>query len=479
MNQQKIAPHYINGRAVLTGEIEPQASVNPATGNVIGLYEPGSNSLAQQAIDAAHAAFVETSWAQSPRERSVLLTRLGDALNAHKEELADLIVAENGKLRAEALIEVSISSSECHYYSGLARTITGRNSEVAPLQFSSSYREAAGVAGIIVPWNAPLTLLIRSLAPALAAGCACVLKPAPQTPLIHARVMELLHSLSELPNGIVNSVNENGALVGIAITASPKVDVISFTGSTATGKLIMAQSAATLKRLSLELGGKTPILVFPDTDLDIAIPQIVRHCTVMAGQMCVAGSRILVHKDIYADSKKKLFFAFENVVVGDGTDPENNMGALIDHHSRMRLESLLTEHQSDILDSAQSQHVASGDAFFPATILEVTNSQSPLVQNEHFGPIATLEKFEDETDGIRLANATEFGLAASVWTNNINTLGRVTRKLRFGSVWHNAGVSLMPEAETGGFKHSGLGRLHGVEGLNDFLETKVVFFNAG
>jgi acyl-CoA reductase-like NAD-dependent aldehyde dehydrogenase len=477
--EHTVAPHYINGRAVLQGDVEPEASVNPATGEIIGLYEPGSSALAELAIEAASAAFIESSWTESPRERALFLHRLGDALDAHKEELADLIVAENGKLRAEALIEVSISSSECHYYSGLARTITGRNTEVAPLQFSSSYREAAGVAGIIVPWNAPLTLLIRSLAPALAAGCTCVLKPAPQTPLIHARVMELLHATAGLPDGVVNSVNENGALVGIAITTSPKVDVISFTGSTATGKLIMAQAASTLKRLSLELGGKTPILVFPDTNLDAAIPQIVRHCTVMAGQMCVAGSRVLVHKDIYADAKQRLFSAFESVRVGPGADSASTMGPVIDQSSKERLSALIADHQADILDSTHSQHVAPGEAFFPATILEVGNTQSPLVQQEHFGPIATLETFDDEADGVRLANATDFGLAASVWTENINALGRVTRKLRFGSVWHNAGVSLMPEAETGGFKQSGLGRLHGVEGLNDFLETKAVFFNAG
>jgi acyl-CoA reductase-like NAD-dependent aldehyde dehydrogenase len=409
--------------------------------------------------------------------RASYLIRLGDRLAEDRDEMIDLIVAENGKLRREAAIELDISISECHYYAGLARSISGRSTEVAPFQFSTSFREPAGVAAIIVPWNAPLTLLIRSLAPALAAGCTTVVKSAPQTPLVNARFMELAHSIPGLPDGVINSVNERGDLVGKALTTSEYVDVISFTGSTRTGMLIMEQAAKTVKKLSLELGGKTPILVFPDADLDTAIPQIVRHCTVMAGQMCVAGSRVLVHDDVYEVVKGRLFSAIERVRVGCGSDPDSDMGPLIDNHSRERLERLILQNRDAVSDTACSKNVAAGDAFFPATILEVAEISSPLIQDEHFGPVVTLERFSDEESAVGRANATRFGLATSVWCSSANVFTRVARRLRFGSVWHNAGVSLLPEAETGGYKHSGLGRLHGVEGLNDFLETKAIFQN--
>ena len=474
MNLQ-IATNFINRVPIVGADQELAASFNPATGETLGHFYPGSAELANQAIAAARAAFDEGNWGQSPRNRAELLIKMGQQLNLHKAELIDLIVAENGKLRSEAEIEVAISTSECFYYAGLARNISGRASEVAPFQFSTTFREPAGVAAIIVPWNAPLTLLIRSLAPALAAGCTCVVKPAPQTPLIHGKVMTLFHEITELPPGVLNSVNESGAEVGIALTTSPDVDVVSFTGATKTGKMIMEQAAPTLKRLSLELGGKTPILVFSDADIERALPQIVRHCTIMAGQMCVAGSRILVHQDIFDQFKARIFERFRELTAGPGNDPTSNLGPVIDRQSLTRLQQLIDENQETILDIAQGKCAGGIGSFFPPTIVEVQTLTSPLIQEEHFGPICTLERFEDEQDAVNRANATQFGLAASIWSQDHNRLQRISRKIRFGSVWHNTGVALIPEAETGGFKQSGLGRLHGVEGLNDFLETKAIF----
>jgi acyl-CoA reductase-like NAD-dependent aldehyde dehydrogenase len=475
---KEIAGHYIGGERLCGAATEGEPTVNPATGETLGYYAPGSAALAEQAIEAARHVFETSAWAHAPRERAAYLHRLADRIEGARAELVALIIAENGKLKREADIEVSISAAECRYYGGLACTIAGRCAEVAPYQFSSSLREAAGVAGIIVPWNAPLTLLIRSLAPALAAGCTAVVKPAPQTPLIHELIMQLVLSTPGLPAGVVNSVNENGSEVGVTLTTSPGVDVISFTGSTSTGRLIMAQAAPSLKRLSLELGGKTPILVFPDADLDSAIPQVVRHCTVMAGQMCVAGSRILVHQDIYESVRERLFSAFRSVRVGPGDDADSDMGPVIDEANRRRLEAILETNSTQILDLASSAEVAAGPGFFPATLVEVRDTESNLVQLEHFGPITTLEVFADEDDAVRKANATQFGLATSVWSRDAERQATLARRLRFGSIWQNAGVSLMPEAETGGFKQSGLGRLHGAEGLHDFLETKSIFLNA-
>lgn len=478
MMSHRIAPNFINGKSLPVPEQPLPESFNPANGATLGYYHPGTRQLALNAIATAKQAFHEGSWAQAPRIRAQALIRMGQQLERHKQELVDLIVAENGKLKIEAEIELGISASECFYYAGLARTISGRASEVAPWQYSTTYREPAGVAAIIVPWNAPLTLLIRSLAPAFAAGCTCVVKPAPQTPLIHGRVMELFHEIEEIPPGVLNSVNESGSEVGIALTTSDGVDVVSFTGATSTGKLIMAQAAPTLKRLSLELGGKTPILVFPDADIDRALPQIVRHCTIMAGQMCVAGSRILVHQDIFGELKRRLFGQFSKLKAGPGDNQEANLGPVIDERAAVRLHKLLDDNKATIIDMAQGGCLVEGGLFFPPTIVEVQELSSPLVQEEHFGPVCTLERFTDEKDAIERANATQFGLAASVWSRDTKILQRITRGIRFGSVWHNTGVALIPEAETGGFKHSGLGRLHGIEGLNDFLETKAVFSDA-
>ncbi|MFZ2101757.1 MAG: aldehyde dehydrogenase family protein, partial [Oricola sp.] len=267
------ARNYIAGKWV-EGDAKPGESVNPADGSRLGRYFPGSKELVDEAAAVARKTFLTTPWAASPRLRAQVLFEFADRLEAAKDELADLIVAENGKLRAEANGEMMGSISETRYYAGLARTVLGRTLESGPGKFSMMNREAAGVAAIIVPWNAPVTLHVRSLTPALAAGCTAVVKPAIQTPLVHARVMQCLADCPSLPVGVVNSVNENGTEVGEAMVASADIDVISFTGSSRTGKRIMAGAAPTLKRLSLELGGKAPAVIFPDADLDVAVKEL-------------------------------------------------------------------------------------------------------------------------------------------------------------------------------------------------------------
>ena len=237
----KAAQHYINGEWV-SGEGVLSQSTNPADGSVVGHYHPGSAALVTQAANVARATFFNTPWAASPRLRAAALFEFADRLEAARDEIVELIIAENGKLRAEAIGETMGAISEARYYGGLARTVLGRTLETAPGNFSLMHREPAGVAGIIVPWNAPVTLLVRSLAPALAAGCTCVIKPADQTPLVHARVMACLADCPSLGPGVVNSINENGSEVGQAMVASADIDVISFTGSSKTGKLIMART---------------------------------------------------------------------------------------------------------------------------------------------------------------------------------------------------------------------------------------------
>jgi len=471
------AMNYIDGEWI-DGGSAPGESINPADDAVLGRFFPGSKALVDEAAAVARNTFFTSGWAASPRLRAQVLYEFADRLEAAKEELVELIVAENGKLRGEAIGEMLGSISEARYYAGLARTVLGRTLESAPGNFSMMNREAAGVAAIIVPWNAPVTLNIRSLAPALAAGCTVVVKPAAQTPLTHARVMRCLDECPSLPRGVVNSVNENGTEVGEAMVASEDIDVISFTGSSRTGKRIMAGAAPTLKRLSLELGGKAPAVIFSDADLDVAVKELTHGALVMAGQICVAAARFLVHKSVQADFESRIKAAFKKVRVGPGDDPASEMGSLIDLANQKRIMGLIEQAGDEGELILKGGPLAKG-AFITPSLFRIDDVRSDLVQEELFGPIVSVESFEDEAEAVTKANATKYGLAASVFTRDLNRAVRVSRAIRAGTVWLNCHTRLLAEGETGGYGQSGIGRLHGVEGLNDFLETKHVYLEAG
>lgn len=475
-----MAAHYIDG--VWRKEGATGTSVNPADGTTLGSYHTGSAALAAEAASVARRVFDAGSWAASPRLRANVLFEFADRLEAMTGPLADLIVAENGKLRAEALGEIGGAVSEARYYGGLARTVLGRTYEPMPGALSLMTREPAGVAAIITPWNAPVTLLVRSLGPALAAGCTCVIKPSHLTPLIHARVMEALDDCPSLPAGVVNSVNECGIEVGEALVTSADVDVISFTGASATGKQIMAAAAPTLKKVGLELGGKAPALVFADADLDRAVGELTRGALVMAGQICVAATRFLVEESICAQFEQRMVEAFRAVRVGPGSDPQSQMGALISKPAETRLTGLIEQAGDEgelLLRGANPGGAEAPGAFLTPSLFRIDNPDSALVQDELFGPLVTVERFSDESEAASLANATRYGLAASVHTRDMARAMRLSRAIRSGTVWLNCHGRLFAEGETGGFGQSGLGRLHGVEGLEDFLETKHVYMEQG
>jgi len=471
------ARHFIAGEWVAEGGA-PQDSVNPADGRVLGSYHPGNAQLARAAAAAARTAFFETPWAQSPRLRAQALFEIADRLEAAKDEIADLVVAENGKIRAEAMGETMGAISETRYYAGLTRNIRGTMMETAPGNMSFFNREPAGVAGVIVPWNAPVTLLMRSLAPALAAGCTAVIKPAHQTPLVHARIMAAITSAPSLPNGVVNSVNENGIEVGQAMTASPDIDVISFTGSSRTGAAIMAAAAPTLKRVGLELGGKAPAIIFDDADLDLAVRELTHGSLAIAGQICVAAARYLVHERVAEAFEARITAAFKAVRTGPGSDPASQMGSLIDEANRQRVLRLL-EQAGDEGELILKGEALEGGAFLTPSLFRIDDLTSDLVQEELFGPLVSVERFSDEAEAIHKANATPYGLAASVFTRDGARAMRAARAIRAGTVWINSHLRLFAEGETGGYGKSGLGRLHGPEGLHDFLETKHIYLEAG
>lgn len=476
------AGHYIDGEwreAADNGTID---SIDPATGQVIGQGLLGTHALAVEAIEAARRAFETTQWSVDPRLRARVLSEFADRLEARQEELARLLTRENGKVLGQARHEIAAGFGEARYYSGLARNVFGRTTETGPGKLSLLTREASGVAAVIVPWNAPVTLLVRSVAPALAAGCTVVIKPAPQTPLINSEILRCFDEIESLPPGVVNSVNENGIEVGTVMAEHPEIDVVSFTGSSRTGKIIMEKASGTLKHLSLELGGKAPAVIFADADPDLAVSEIRRSSIVLTGQMCTAISRVLVHESMVKDISDRLCQAYAGVRVGSGLESGIEMGPLIDQQNRDRILGLI-DRAGDEADLLLRGEVPggplSGGAFVTPSIFRIDDVSHPLVQDELFGPIVSIETFADESEAIQSANATRYGLAASVYTKDLNRAIRVSRKLKFGTVWLNAHNRLLAEAETGGYRESGIGRLHGVEALNDFLETKHIYLEAG
>lgn len=452
---------------------------DPATGEKVGTFSEGTAADAQAAIAAARRAFATTPWAESPRLRAQVLLDFADRLAVRRAEIEAVLTQTNGKLLRESAGELAASISELRYYAGLARNLFGRYAEIDSGCYSVLAREPAGVVGIIVPWNAPITLLIRSLAPALAAGCTAVVKSAHQTCFATDLAIKCLADVPGLPRGVLNFIVESGSAVSETLVRSPDVDVISFTGSVPVGKKIMAAAAGTLKRLSLELGGKSPSLVFPDCDRKKAVATITGAATVMAGQMCTAAARVLVHESIANVLREDFKVALQNVVVGPGNDPASQMGPMIDRPNRERIAGLIeaaaTEGKVIVRGHIPDGKLAAG-AFITPSLAEIEDVNSRFIQDELFGPFLILETFREEAEAIRRANATRYGLAASVWTADHARAHRVSRALYSGTVWINSYNRLFAEAETGGYRESGFGRLHGAEGLNDFLQTKHVYY---
>jgi betaine-aldehyde dehydrogenase len=477
------AQNLIGGEWVPAASGDVGTSINPANQEVIGSFAAGGAADVRAAIRAASDAFELPNWAQNPRLRQNVMLKWADRMEQRAEYLAQLLTLENGRIIAQARNEIAGSISEVRYYAGLTRYMPGHVFEVEPGVFSTLLKEPAGVAGIIVPWNVPAGLLIRSLTPALAAGCTVVVKPAPQTALITYEILRDLHEVEGLPKGVLNLVTETGHAVAQELVASPDVACLSFTGSNETGQRIMAAAASTMKKLSLELGGKSCCVVFQDSDIQRIAPMIAQAAMIVSGQQCTAARRVLVHSSRYEEMKAALKAQFEGMVLGHGTTAGVHMGPLIDETALSRVNARVAE-ALDTCDEVivRGQRLTgelSKGFFLSPTLVAHRDTSAFFCQEEIFGPFVVLERFEDEKDAVARTNHTEFGLSASVWTNDGARALRVARALRNGTVWINDHNKLYAEAEMGGYRRSGLGRLHGYDALIDFMEIKHIYQNAG
>ena len=451
--------------------------VEPASGEPLGTAQLAGEAEIDRAVDAARAALAG-DWAKTgATERSRLLHALADAVVANRKELTELESRNVGKAISSAKAELFAAAENFRFYASAIATIAGRSSPIGGSLLSYTLKEPVGVAGQIVPWNYPLLMATWKLAPALAAGCAVVLKPDPQTPATALRLAELAAEVG-FPAGVVNIVPGDGPTTGAYLVKHPGVDKVAFTGSTRTGGEIMRLCSDPIKRLTLELGGKSPNLIFADADLDSAIPSAAWSIYYSAGQSCEARSRVLVEKPLYDEFVNAFTEKAAAVKVGDPLDAETQMGSLISQAHRERVHGFVEGARSDgaevVLGGEPGEH-----AFYPPTVVTGVENSMTIAQEEVFGPVVTIIPFEDEQDAIRIANDVKYGLMASVWTGDPARGHRLAARIKAGLIGINMPYTGFPGLPFGGYKQSGFGRELGIETLDLYLETKSVNVNTG
>ena len=468
---------FIGGEVVepVSGEIRDLHE--PATGEPLARAAMAGEADVDRAVDAARGA-LDGPWGKTPpNERARLLQALADAIQANRKELAELESRNVGKAISSVKAEVAGAVENFRFFASVVGSIAGRSNPIGGSLLSYTLKEPVGVCAQIVPWNYPLLMSVWKLSPALAAGCAVVLKPDPQTPLSVLRMAELAAEVG-FPAGAINIVPADGPTTGAYLVKHPGVDKVAFTGSTRTGSEIMRLCSEPIKRLTLELGGKSPAVVFADAKLADAIPSSVWSIYYAAGQSCEARSRVLVEASIYDDFVSRFAEAAKQLKVGDPLDSETQVGSLISTAHRDRVHAYVEKGREEGADVVLGGEAGDGaGAFYLPTVLAGVESSMTVAQEEIFGPVVTAIPFEDEKDAIRIANDVRYGLFATVWTGDPARGHRVARAIKSGMVGINMPFTAFPGIPFGGYKQSGFGRELSIDTLELYLETKGVLFS--
>lgn len=473
---------FINGEWRTSNNKDIHEVLNPATGEVIATAPRATVEETKEAIQVARDTFESGVWSDlTAQERAKYLYKIADKIDERFEELVELEVMNNGKRKAEAEFDVGDAATCFRYYAGLITAPSGETYSVPEPVQAMVVREPVGVAGLIVPWNFPLLMSVWKIAPALAAGNTIVYKPAEITPVTAIKLFEILEEVG-IPTGVANMVLGKGSVVGQTIAESKEVDVVSFTGSTDVGRQIMKAAAGNLKKISLELGGKSPNIIFADADFETAVDYALFGIFFGAGQVCSSGSRILVEESIYDKFVESFIERARKIKVGPGMQEGVDVGAIV---SKQQMESILEYIEIGKKEGAtlalggnrlSENGLEKGNFIEPTVFTDVTQDMR-IVQEEIFGPVAVIQKFKDEKEAIQLANDSDFGLAGGVFSQDGAKALRVIKKVRAGITWINSYHPTYVEAPWGGYKQSGIGRSLGTYGLEDFQEIKQININ--